>query len=285
MWSIIYNYDNMGIKESMMKLKLKQKKVILGITCGVMVIGLCALSFTKKDKGNDATEAGNAQEASATPGATGEATPAPTENPVLTGTLEKNAHEDINALIGTYLKASVEADIDTLHTVVSETEQVTKEELQRWYEYVEEIKNIDCYTLPGPDEGSYIVYVYYEMKIVDIETLAPGLIQLYVCKAEDDNYVILINQLDEVIQEARNVALEREDVQNLIATVNNNLNEAVAADEKLKSFVTTLNDSAVQVQEQQNNAEQAPAAEAEQAPAAEAEQAPAAEAEQAPAAQ
>ena len=97
-----------------MKLKLKQKKVILGITCGVMVIGLCALSFTKKDKGNDATEAGNAQEASATPGATGEATPAPTENPVLTGTLEKNAHEDINALIGTYLKASVEADIKAI---------------------------------------------------------------------------------------------------------------------------------------------------------------------------
>lgn len=244
-------------------INLKYKKMILGATCGVLVIGLCALALSKKEDAVTGTVEPTTQ-VMVSP------TVEPTPNPILTATLEKNTNEEITTLVTTYLNASVAADLDTLKTVLSEAEQVTKEELQRWYEYVEEIQNIECYTLPGLDEDSYIVYVYYDMKIVDIDTHAPGLIQLYVCKAENDNYVILINQVDETIQEARNEALERKDVKELIATVNTKLNEAVTKDEKLKAFVSTLNSSAEQVQEQSS----APAA-TEEAPAADKTTAPA----------
>lgn len=221
--------------------------MIFGITLGVMAVGMAVLSINSSD---DAKEAGNNKVADGTintptidPSATPETSPTASENPVATNPLEKNKYPEVNAVVQTYLKASVAADMTTFTSVVSEAEQISKEDLERWYEYVEEIKNIDCYTIASVDEDSYFVYVYYEMKLVNIETLAPGLIQLYVTKTSDDNYVILISQLDDMLKEARDLSLQRQDVKELIQNVNNKLNEAASKDAKLKEFVQKLQDS------------------------------------------
>lgn len=241
-----------------LNIKLKHKKIILGVTCGVMIVGLCALSIGGNDKKKDVPAGAGVTEATATPAASGTpsgtqegtATQAPTQSVAPTVSLEKNANKEINTVINTYLTASLKANVDTLKTVVTDPTNFKQEELKRWYEYVEEIKNVDCYTLPGVTEKENIVYVYYEMKIVGIDTLAPGLIQLYVTKNDDNKYMVETKALSKEVEELRNQALNREDVKNLITTVNNKLNEVLASDEKLKSFVTTLNKSAEQAQEQ-----------------------------------
>lgn len=221
--------------------------MIFGITLGAMAVGMAVLSINSSD---DAKEAGNNKVVEGSnnvndndPSATPETTPEASENPVATNPLEKNKYSEVNAVVETYLKASVAADMTTFSSVVSEAEQISKEDLERWYEYVEEIKNVDCYTIASVDEDSYFVYVYYEMKLVNIETLAPGLIQLYVTKTSDDNYVILISQLDDMLKEARDLSLQRQDVKDLITNVNNKLSEAASKDAKLKEFVQKLQDS------------------------------------------
>lgn len=243
-----------------LNIKLKHKKMILGVTCGVMIVGLCALSIGGNDKKKDVPAGAGVTEATATPVASGTPTgeqagtatqaPAPTQSVAPTVSLEKNANEAINTVINTYLTASLKANVETLKTVVTDPTNFKQEELKRWYEYVEEIKNVDCYTLPGVTEKENIVYVYYEMKIVGIDTLAPGLIQLYVTKNDENKYLVETKALSTEVEVLRDQALNREDVKTLISTVNNKLNEVIASDEKLKSFVTTLNQSAEQAQEQ-----------------------------------
>ncbi len=243
------------------KLKLKYKKVIFAVSLGTMAIGLAFLSINAKDD----AKASNGQTANASPEAGSqsggpEATPVATPDPsdlsqITKAPLEKNVYPEVNALVTQYLEASVEGDIDTVQTLLSESELITKEELTRRYEYYEGIKNIDCYTLPGIDQESYITYVYHEAKLVNIDTLAPGLISLYITRASNGKLVIMVNPSDEAVVNCMQLALKREDVQGLITTVNNNMQQALAADPNLMAFMENLKKA---VEQQNANATATP---------------------------
>lgn len=229
-----------------LRLKLKYKKMIFAISLGTMAIGLSILSInTKADM-----EASIPTVATNSPGADASANPdsgnpTKTTDPngsgdVTTAKLLKNAYPGVNQVVEKYLEACVKADMTTLQTVVSEIEKITKDELERRYEYIEAITNIDCYTLPGMEEDSYIVYVYHDSKIVDIETKAPGLIALYVTKASDDSYVVMLDPLEDTVRQEMSTALKREDIQDLIQTVNFQMMQAMELDENLKNFEQKL---------------------------------------------
>lgn len=231
-----------------LKLKLKYKKVIFAVSLATMGIGLAILSInTKEDiptnNPKSSISSPVAGKPSTSPSPTESAQEDATTKEILKAKLEKNASKEVNAVVTKYLEASVKADVDTLKTVLSQSEKITKEELQRRYEYIEGVSNIDCYTLPGLDENSYITYVYYESKIVNIETMAPGLIYLYVTKDANGKMVIMVNELDSAIKEQMELALKREDVQELIQTVNSNLQQALSEDANLKEFMEKLKDA------------------------------------------
>lgn len=155
--------------------------------------------------------------------------------------LKKNAYENINTLVNEYLTASKDGNMEVIAKTVSNGEDLTKELVQKPYEYVEKIQNVDCYTISVPEQGGYIVYVYYELKFVNIDTVAPGLMQLYVSTTSDDSLVILLSDLDQAVEAAREEALQRDDVKQLIATANSNLTEAANKDAKLKELITKFN--------------------------------------------
>ena len=146
----------------MMKLhlKLKYKKMIFAISVGTMAIGLAFLSINSKGDTEAMSNNVSSVSPSATPSgnaASGNDTqstkPADSEA-ILKAKLEKNAYPEVNAIVKTYMEASVKADISTLENIVSEIDKLTKKELERRYEFIDSIKNIDCYTLPGLDEDS-----------------------------------------------------------------------------------------------------------------------------------
>ena len=227
-------------------LKLKYKKIIFVVSLGTMALGLAVLSVNTKGDIETSIKpvAGNSSGvvASGSPTPGGDlGTPAPNAaDAILKAKLQKNAYPEINSVVTQYMEASVKADMATLEVIVSEVDKLNQNELERRYEYIESINNIDCYTLPGLDEDSYIVYVYHESKLVNIETMAPGLIVLYVSRASDGNMVIMLEPLDDIITKKLEVALKREDVQNLIKTVNDNMQQAMAKDANLKNFEEQL---------------------------------------------
>lgn len=223
-------------------MKFKYKKIIFGITLGTMAIGLVTLSVANKKPGSSTNVEKPGIESTANLSST---VPGVTALPdVKTVPLKQDVDPKVNELVTKYFEASVKADTEALSALVSDATSITKEDLQKRYEYIEGMKNIQCYTLDGPVEGSYITYVYYEIKFVDIDTLAPGMVRLYVCTTEDGSLNIFLSDLDDETMEYIEDSQDNPQVAALVTTVNTKLADAFAKDKELKEFNDNLQKSA-----------------------------------------
>lgn len=105
---------------------------------------------------------------------------------------ELNAHEDVNDLINRYFAAYAAGDIDTLVTLASPVSEKEKAYISLYSQYVEEYRNINCYTKQGLDSRSYMVAVQIDIKFAGVETTAPGLDFFYV-RTNDDGTLYIDN--------------------------------------------------------------------------------------------
>lgn len=214
-------------------MKLKYKKAVLLISMGSMFIGLMAFSIGV----NSSAPANKVKsQQTATP-------PAQTETPDTAYTLNKSEDEKINELVQAYFKASVEQDMDGLEELVTNIDYVNESQLKVKYEYVEDVKNIECYKMEGPEEGSYLVYVYSELKIKDIDTLAPGLSRFYIITGEEGKMRVFFGA-DSTVEAFIEEADVSEEVQELAGKVQTRLEEALSSDTKLMEFNKKLTQNA-----------------------------------------
>jgi uncharacterized protein YgiM (DUF1202 family) len=158
------------------------------------------------------------------------------------GTLEKDTNQAVVTLVNAYFTAVQNCDVEALSAVVDSTDSISVEQLQAEREYVEGYQNISCYTLNGLTDGTYVVYVSYDMKFLNVETPAPCLIRLYVCtNAEGGLYIFnQENGMDSAVVSYMEEVNSREDVKALMSDVDVRLTEAMAADEALNALVSKL---------------------------------------------
>ena len=71
-----------------------------------------------------------------------------------------------------------------------DTEIITYEKKS---EFIESYDNIETYVKNGMTENTYVVWVYYETKLLNIDTSAPGSSVLYVERNADDNSLRIVN--------------------------------------------------------------------------------------------
>lgn len=159
--------------------------------------------------------------------------------------LEKNAYPEINALYETYYEAMKAKDIQTLSNIVDGYE-FTQEEVDKESEYVEDYRNISCYTLDGLLEDTYIVYVYHEVKFYNIDTWAPGLYGSYVCRNEDGSVYIQEGPVDGEVAAYIDEMDNSESVRDLNEWVDQALADAQAQDTALDNLVKMLQQGADQ---------------------------------------
>jgi hypothetical protein len=252
-------------------MKLKYKKMVLLITMCTMGIGLVTFSLSRpKDKATTAVEETQGDAVTFNANATNESdtqkslaaaeitttvTPEPTEVPQvetattadLAGDLEKNAYDDINKLIKKYFKAKLSNDADKYKSLVNDTKALDLKDIERQTKYIEKYENINCFTKKGPEEGSYIVYAYHEVKFSSIETLAPGLNVFYLKTNEEGKPYIYLGEIEKETDQYMNDVQESEDVMDLIYSVNEKLQKAVEDDGALAEFYLKLEESAKDV--------------------------------------
>lgn len=154
--------------------------------------------------------------------------------------LQENAYDYINQFVAKYYTACMEGDVDTYMSMRSYTDEVEQIRMQKKANYIEYYQNITCYTKPGPVEDSYIVYVYYEVKFQNIDTVAPGLNTLYVCTNDSGELYVFSGDVDEDVSRYMQAVSLQEDVKDLFNKVQVNYNDAVATDENLKAFLEEL---------------------------------------------
>lgn len=156
--------------------------------------------------------------------------------------LQENAIVEVNELVKKYYQAMADGDMDTLLSIATGLDEKEQIKIVKKSEYVENYPTVTCYTKQGPVADSYIVYAYYEVKLVDFETLTPGMNALYVCKNEDGAYYINgETQSDEVIEYCEMISAQ-DDVVDLVNTVQVKYNEVKSTDKELSKFLDDLPD-------------------------------------------
>ncbi|MCD7714852.1 MAG: SH3 domain-containing protein [Lachnospiraceae bacterium] len=165
-------------------------------------------------------------------------TEAETDAVVTVETLVQN-QSDVLTIATSYWNAIGDQDFDTLETVCGKTfDDDARATVEAMDVAVESYNDIMTYSKTGVTDGSYVVYVYMELKLTGIETEAPTLRQMYL--QPDSDGTLLVVQTEDYTTEITSFVQERQtdsDVQALIQDVSETLDERCEADEDLKNYI------------------------------------------------
>lgn len=154
--------------------------------------------------------------------------------------LEKDVVPGINEFFETYYKAVVDGDTETMGNMVYYLDATEKLRAAETSKYTESV-SIEVYTKAGPNEGTYIAYIYYDLKFYDYDKPLPGLRSYYVCTKEDGSFYI--NE-DYELSESERRYMREVQVQNDVIDLNNKVaagfNDMVNGDRVLADFLIEL---------------------------------------------
>ena len=154
--------------------------------------------------------------------------------------LEKDAYPEVNNLVKQYYQALVDGDMETINSIKNYTDEEEALKIVKKSEFIEGYPNITVYTKKGPEEGSFVAYVQYDVKFFNIDKAAPGLNTLYICMDEEGKYYINANELDEKVVEYLKTISVQNDVVDLFNTVQVAYNDVKTEDENLSAFLDEL---------------------------------------------
>ena len=170
------------------------------------------------------------------------------------GTFEETDNEALVQLMTTYYKAVETGDSVAIQTVKPDISEEEKIKIETRAQNIEYIDNIKVHSRPGAKENEYIVFVYYEVKFIGIETKAPGFITTY-ASTNSDGALYIDSTIDEAtLAYVQQVAAEPAIVA-YVEQVTAQYTNALASDEALKNYMD--NDLSQDVQQAMNNEQQA----------------------------
>lgn len=154
--------------------------------------------------------------------------------------LEKDVVPGINEFFETYYKAVVDGDTETMSSMVYYMDATEKLRAAETSKYTESV-SIEVYTKAGPNEGTYIAYIYYDLKFYDYDKPLPGLRSYYVCTKEGGSFYI--NE-DYELGESERRYMREVQVQDDVIDLNNKVaagfNDMVNGDRVLVDFLIEL---------------------------------------------
>ena len=213
---------------------------VLAVFVLIIVLIVCALTGGKKEKAKNNEENSAVSE---------EVQTEASEDP-----LEVDAYDGINEVVMKYFQGLSEGDIALVEEAVDVLSEEEKLTIEKKKDYIEEYRDVVCYTKKGLDEDTFVVFASYEMKIYNIETPAPGIMALYVCTADDGSHYIFNGEAPEELESYVLELAAQEEVAAVIAQIDEKYQQLLAEDEDLGKFAQTMLES------QETAKEEAPAA-------------------------
>lgn len=154
---------------------------------------------------------------------------------------ETNSNLDINALIITYLSAKASCDQEVLKSCVTDPSQFDNMSyIVSQSKIITAYNGIDCFSVPGPDENSTIVYAIAKISIINV-TATPQDMQgpFYVVK-KDGQYLIDNTMLSEDVQNYIDKVNRDADIQDLYKSVLKDQEKCAAEDPAFQEFLNRL---------------------------------------------
>jgi len=219
-------------KETIGNWVVKYKRLV-AVGCIVLCVAVAAIFSAggKTQETEDGVQTTAADAESAVAVETEEAEEAVVEEE--TNELEKDAYAEVNEIVQKYYEYMSAGDMEGYASVVDEVSEEEQNRILRSKDLVEGYQNISCYTKKGLEENSYLVFVYYELKFVEIDTPAPGLSPIYVYTNEEGNLTIFNGEAGEELLAYAELMSQEEDVMALRQEVANKYEEAKTIDENL----------------------------------------------------
>ncbi len=221
-------------------MRLRYKKLIIIFSLAIMLIGMGTFSMVVPSVDFSFGKSADNQLATK-------------NNSALDSRTDSEIEEDITMLVKNYFDAKQKVSMSELAECVSDISHVEEKRLVTEAEYIEAYKNIDCMILnDGLREGTYRVYVYYEAKIYDIETLVPSLTALYVTSDENGKFTIYLSAIDGEDQKAIDALDNTPEVKQKIDSVQRKLQDIVSKNADVRDFYNML-ESSTAVDDTENN--------------------------------
>lgn len=154
--------------------------------------------------------------------------------------LEKDKYPQIDRLVRSYYEMAAAGDLEGLEEITGNTQETFAQEIEENRKFVEGYQNVEVYTKKAEEEGAFIVFAYYEMKIRDIDTPVPGLGNLYVREDPEGNLIVANGMYDSKVQEYVGQVASDEDVQALVRDVQQKYRRARESDETLRLALDDL---------------------------------------------
>lgn len=212
--------------------------ILLGVALIVIIVlavtGIRAISHLGKG-GSSSEKSGNGTETSA-----GTDTMVDGDTASTSALVQNDA--DVLKVMTSYYTAKTNKDLETLKKLDPSIDEA-EEKANLDSSYVESYSNIKTYSRQGPTEDSCVVYVCYDGKVKDIDTLVPSLTQFYLKKDADGNYIITDPAGDSAAESFIEETGKSAEVQTLIETVNKQCEDAKNSDPVLKEFMSKYGNS------------------------------------------
>lgn len=219
-------------------MRLKYKKLIIMFSLAIMLIGLGTFSMIAP-KVDFSFGSGSSADT-----ATGSAIAAMSDDEV---------ESDITTLVKNYLDAKQKVSMEEMQECVSDVSKVDQKRLVTEAEYIEEYKNIECTIRDdGLSEGTFRVYVYYEAKIYDIDTLVPSLTALLVTGTPEGKFLINLSKIDGTDQKAIDELDNSDEIKDKIDSVQKKLEDIVSKNADVRDFYQMLESSGEDSSEENN---------------------------------
>ena len=222
-------------------MQISRKKAILILILSVIVIvsGIAGFMTSEKDQVGDKASSENSATESLVIN----------EENISKEKLLKNKYPEVNTLVERYQEGLTSGNTSILKEVYNTSETISSNVLAQTSEIIENYSDTVCYTKPGLEDGSYVVFVYDHMKIHNINTTVPNLSLLYVKKNTEGQLFIYRGmknsstgtyEYDAATYQYIQLLSEDEEVKDLMATVYQEREAACSRDEQLRDFIDSL---------------------------------------------
>lgn len=169
--------------------------------------------------------------------------PSPTSTPTPPPIYEftKANNPDIEKFFQNYYVAINGCDYELIKSILTDPNKAQPlPDLQRETRFLDDIREITCYIAKSYEEGAYIVYVYYEMKYINIKTPYPKLDKFYLVTDKEGALKIFTSEMDETLKNYYEDRDQDDLVQELIQSTKDKAKEALDNDEDLRVYLDAL---------------------------------------------
>lgn len=209
------------------------------LIAGLILLGV--LLFTK-----DRTDTDSTPDADSTSAPVIEVTETTTEEE--TGpTISAVDAMHVDALVDRYYEAKINDNAEELNKIVDTDRDYNVADLADETQFIAKYDNFKTYSLPGPTDDYFIVYVTYDIYFNGINTGAPSLNHFIVTKDSDGYYYIYDRELSGEFQSYLEETERSEVVMGLKKQVEEDLEKACESNEDLKYLIAMLSERPVSV--------------------------------------